>query len=419
MVPACAVFRRRTLFGSLRHSRASAVRRTTARSAPEAGRFGWRFRLSPGEFQAKRRFEGPVDFENRRFTQSTDFTGARFAEAPGFHGCMLHQDTTFPPMENFRGRRGEAAAQAYRTLKLAMGQRRATSEEAMFWALEQIAARSTLDPLHRLRDIAPWLLSWAYEMASFYGLSVSRPLVLFLLSTLIAFPVYVYQPMHEFAVSGRASNGISLREITDAESFSMRQVTTALRNLEPLRHRCAAIALSRRQAARCRHQAETDLLLDQDDGDSAIDPQPCARRPVPARRPPPLPYGVTAPHTPSWPGADPAILFAQPGRLKRIRGSSPRMTRNAWQGSHTQPTPNLVMAGLDPVILFAQPSRLKRIRGSSPRMTRSVWHGSHTQPTPTLVMAGLDPAILFLAMCIFPLTKPVCSCNVPPPSPIT
>jgi uncharacterized protein YjbI with pentapeptide repeats len=169
-------------------------------------------------------FEGSVTFENRRFSGRTSFTNARFAKAPEFHGCALHQDTVFPAMENFGGREGEEAARAYRTLKLAMGQHRATAEEAMFWALEQITTRSTLKPLQRPRDIMPWLLSASYEAASFYGLSVTRPLLLFLVSTLIVFPLYVYQPLHEFAVSGLPSDGITLREIADAVSFSMRQV---------------------------------------------------------------------------------------------------------------------------------------------------------------------------------------------------
>jgi uncharacterized protein YjbI with pentapeptide repeats len=186
----------------------------------------------PGDFDFSHvnfrsaQFEGRVTFENRRFSGRSSFTDARFAEAPKFHGCTLHQDTTFPAMENFGGREGEEAAPAYRTLKLAMGQHRATDEEAMFWALEQIATRSTLKPSWRHPgDFLPWLFSWLYEEASFYGLSVTRPLVLFLTSTFIAFPIYIYMLMHAIDASVGPYDEISFQQFANTFSFSMRQVT--------------------------------------------------------------------------------------------------------------------------------------------------------------------------------------------------
>lgn len=127
-------------------------------------------------------FATKVDFGNRAFQGKTYFDGVEFSGVPEFHGCTLHQDTTFPRIENFRDTQSTGAARAYRTLRLAMKQQEAHEEEAMFWALEQRSKRYSLEcnPLENWKNLfnwIPWLLSGAYALLSNYGLSINRPLI--------------------------------------------------------------------------------------------------------------------------------------------------------------------------------------------------------------------------------------------------
>ena len=118
-------------------------------------------------------FSGRADFSNRDFIGKTDFRDAVFNVAPEFYGSELHQDTDFAGTE-FRDHKGNDqvdAARAYRTLKLAMEQLRATREQAKFFRHEQRSLRLRADTPRSLKAI-----SWLYEVTSDYGESPIRPL---------------------------------------------------------------------------------------------------------------------------------------------------------------------------------------------------------------------------------------------------
>ncbi|GJL49772.1 MAG: hypothetical protein NPIRA01_09990 [Nitrospirales bacterium] len=140
-------------------------------------------------------FGGSVSFVNRRFLQPTVFRHCVFERAPEFHGCTLHQGTVFPPRQNFKDVTSEGAAQAYRTLKLAMEQTRSRQEEAMFFALEQAS--------HRAQKTTPWsiqILSFLYEKAANYGESFLRPLGWLAMTTfifIILYCVFSYDPTNK------------------------------------------------------------------------------------------------------------------------------------------------------------------------------------------------------------------------------
>lgn len=128
------------------------------------------------------RFSGFSNFTNRPFLNESLFVDADFRKAPKFHGCTLHQNTTFPPIENFKDTKSDGAAHSYRTLRLAMKQQEAHDEEAMFWALEQRSKRNSMEcnPLNNWKNLfnwIPWLLSAVYALLSNYGLSINRPLI--------------------------------------------------------------------------------------------------------------------------------------------------------------------------------------------------------------------------------------------------
>lgn len=115
-------------------------------------------------------FKNELCFLGRDFNSRTSFQATVFSQAPVFHGCTLHQDTIFPPIENFLDTGGDDAARAYRTLRLAMKQQEAHAEEAMFWALEQRSKRNEDS------NWFPWALSWGYDLVSEYGLNAAYPL---------------------------------------------------------------------------------------------------------------------------------------------------------------------------------------------------------------------------------------------------
>lgn len=119
-------------------------------------------------------FGGRARFSDLRFVDTTDFSDAIFNVAPEFHGCELHQDTSFAHAEfrDHRGRPHTDAARAYRTLKLAMEQVRATREQALFFRHEQRSLRLRSDTPRSIK-----MISWLYEVTSDYGESPIRPLI--------------------------------------------------------------------------------------------------------------------------------------------------------------------------------------------------------------------------------------------------
>jgi uncharacterized protein YjbI with pentapeptide repeats len=124
----------------------------------------------------KAKFLGPANFENVEFKGSSSFIECTFCIAPNFHDAKLHQGTLFsPPSEYprlFPDIMSEDASNAYRTLKLAMNEQHALSEELGFFLLEMRASA-----YHQ----KPWVkpLYWLYDTISLYGMSVKRPLACF------------------------------------------------------------------------------------------------------------------------------------------------------------------------------------------------------------------------------------------------
>lgn len=141
-------------------------------------------------------FSGNADFTSREFRSRTNFgkepiredrnsdsspgspesyRNTIFAGIPSFHQCKFNQDTSFDGAE-FRAPPSLEAARAYRTLKLAMEQLKATREEQKFFRLEMKAEHPSLPFGKR------WI-STIYSLFSDYGFSLWRPIVwLFVLS---------------------------------------------------------------------------------------------------------------------------------------------------------------------------------------------------------------------------------------------
>jgi uncharacterized protein YjbI with pentapeptide repeats len=119
------------------------------------------------------RFEHGASFENAKFLGSSSFRGTVFSQAPNFHEATLHQGTLFSSKDEFPSLfldlKSRGAAEAYRTLKLAMNKRHALNEELGFFLLEM---RATALRLPRWRRV-PYVL---YDWMSMYGQSVQRPL---------------------------------------------------------------------------------------------------------------------------------------------------------------------------------------------------------------------------------------------------
>lgn len=115
------------------------------------------------------RFKSWVDFKNRQFDGPLSFKNAWFSKAPNFHGCKFHQDTSFRGAQFFDVV-SDGAAEAYRTLKLAMETARAKDEEARFYSLEQRSWRKQAKGSPILRAV-----SWLYDFGSDYGRSIGKP----------------------------------------------------------------------------------------------------------------------------------------------------------------------------------------------------------------------------------------------------
>lgn len=133
-------------------------------------------------------FSGTAKFDNRNFSYRCDFGSieasdsgkilpTRFHKAPMFHGSKFHQDTTFHGAV-FIQDYGDEAARAYRTLKLAMEQLKATRDEQRFFQLEMKAEKPGLKGWK-------WLVSSTYELLSDYGFSLRRPLAFWLLALVL------------------------------------------------------------------------------------------------------------------------------------------------------------------------------------------------------------------------------------------
>lgn len=131
-------------------------------------------------------FHGVAKFDNRNFTSRSRFSkkeggktaaATTFHKAPTFHGCKFHQDITFHGSD-FIQDYGDTAARAYRTLKLASEQLKATRDEQRFFQLEMKAEKPSLTGWKRL-------VSSTYEQLSDYGFSLGRPLKYWLLFLLL------------------------------------------------------------------------------------------------------------------------------------------------------------------------------------------------------------------------------------------
>ncbi len=132
-----------------------------------------------------------ITFANREFGDSTEFSGAIFQGVPDFHNAKLHQDTDFRNT-NFQFVRGHddeetsRGERAYRTLKLAMEEKRSRVEEADFFAKEMECRRNRSD--------VPWYersMATLYKYGSDYGRSFIRPVICIALSLLIFFLPYM------------------------------------------------------------------------------------------------------------------------------------------------------------------------------------------------------------------------------------
>lgn len=129
-------------------------------------------------------FLGGVDFTNRIFTEKTSFRNSIFYKSPNFHDAELHQNTDFGGIRFKKScYSGESSARDFRTLKLAMEDKRARQEELLFFACEQKSLR--YEKIKDLKDLSLWrgrftlvdiAFSYLYEAVTDYGTSYLRPL---------------------------------------------------------------------------------------------------------------------------------------------------------------------------------------------------------------------------------------------------
>jgi hypothetical protein len=132
-------------------------------------------------------FKRLASFENAEFLSSSSFRETLFLFAPNFHNSELHQGTLFSAAPEFPRLfldiRSPGAAEAYRTLKLAMNKQHALSEEAGFFLLE-MRSRALTEPLIRRS------LYQAYDVLSMYGQSVKRPFLWFVAINILFGAIY-------------------------------------------------------------------------------------------------------------------------------------------------------------------------------------------------------------------------------------
>jgi len=182
--------------------------------------------LSPQTFESicfsGSTFCGEVIFSGREFKGETKFDALKssdgrcdkgaviaaekfteFKVAPTFHNCKVSQDTSFEgaifPAPASHG--DEAAARAYRTLKLAFSQLQATREEQRFFRLEMDEERQLALPLpswlklyssqekmsvrDAKLDLPPRFYYRVYKGLSDYGFSMSKPAIWLLFLPLV------------------------------------------------------------------------------------------------------------------------------------------------------------------------------------------------------------------------------------------
>lgn len=108
---------------------------------------------------------------------SKDHKRTEFHGIPYFHQCKFHQGVSFDGAA-FKSVEGLEAARAYRTLKLAMEQLKATREEQKFFRLEMRAEHSDLHWSRR------WI-STLYSLSSDYGFSLWRPVAALLVLSVL------------------------------------------------------------------------------------------------------------------------------------------------------------------------------------------------------------------------------------------
>jgi|GEM_PF-2022970 len=137
-------------------------------------------------------FNGNTSFQGRKFIGPTDFgplveerniRATIFKYAPNFHECEFHQNTTFhkarfpPPSGN------DSAARAYRTLKLAFSKKYDLRQEQNFYKLEMLEELKS-------DKASKYFISILFSWLSDFGFSIGRPLILILLSTILATSAY-------------------------------------------------------------------------------------------------------------------------------------------------------------------------------------------------------------------------------------
>ena len=132
-------------------------------------------------------FAEEVSFVGRNFTGTTSFQDATFSKAPDFHGCALHPATYFPQISGFLDTTSPWAASRYRVLGRAMADMRNHDHEGIFFGLQQRALRKKLPLSSPIR----WFSSF-YDLASDYGQSLGRPMVLLITTTVLAWCCYAF-----------------------------------------------------------------------------------------------------------------------------------------------------------------------------------------------------------------------------------
>lgn len=134
-------------------------------------------------------FHKRADFSNRVFGGVINFQPVKFRGLPVFYNASIHPGTNFGDIDkSFTDFQSNGAEQSYRTLKIAMGQQQARTEEADFAALELKARRYRLKSEARAKKLGlQRFLSWAercgywiWEKFSDSGRSFFRPFALYL-----------------------------------------------------------------------------------------------------------------------------------------------------------------------------------------------------------------------------------------------
>lgn len=149
-------------------------------------------------------FHGLANFSDRDFKHSADFRVKIFFQDPEFHNTSIHQGTKFGNIDDsFHGFESDGAEQSYRTLKLAMGQHQARTEEAAFAALELKSRRYRLKSEAKKMKFG-WqrFLSWTercgyclWDKLSDSGRSFARPFGLYIASLIGSAALYVTLPI--------------------------------------------------------------------------------------------------------------------------------------------------------------------------------------------------------------------------------